>query len=197
MVLSMRDDMDCVIPAAGTSTRMGRWKPMLSWGRKTVVETTVENALAVCSRVILVTGHRTNEIGALFEHRPEIVITANPDFSEGLFSSIQTGVRLVTTRRFFVTLADMPLISPEVYQTLLSASVSDVVRPYCHGSKGHPVLIGSHLIQNILTLPPSASMAEVIRRVSVVRVETEDPSVFLDLDDPADYERLRPRNSVS
>jgi molybdenum cofactor cytidylyltransferase len=189
------DDLDCVMPVAGESTRMGRWKPLLPWDGKTVVQATVDHALSVCHRVILVAGYRGDEINALFGQRRDVEVVLNIDYSRGFLSSIQTGVQHVVSRRFFVALADMPLIRGQIYRSLLEARGGDVVRPYYQGKKGHPVLIDGHLIPAILDLPQTASMAEVLARVAVTRVETDDPSVCLDLDQPADYARLRPRET--
>lgn len=54
--------IDCIITAAGLSSRMGQWKMMLPWEQGTILDTSIKNALQFCSRIILVTGYRGNEL---------------------------------------------------------------------------------------------------------------------------------------
>ena len=51
-------DIDCLIPAAGFSSRMGNWKLTLPYKGSTIIESSIANAMNVCDRAIVVTGHR-------------------------------------------------------------------------------------------------------------------------------------------
>ncbi len=48
--------IDCIIPAAGYSKRMGKWKPLLPLKNKTILDWSIDNAIKGGCRVILVTG---------------------------------------------------------------------------------------------------------------------------------------------
>ena len=72
-----RVNCDCVILAAGLSTRMKRWKMVLPYGDSTVIETAVSRALSVVQRIILVTGFRADEMEELFAENPEVFIHRN------------------------------------------------------------------------------------------------------------------------
>lgn len=188
-------DIDCIIPAAGESTRMGRWKLLLPFGSETVVERCVRNALLVCSRVILVTGYRGAELSAKFSDNRLVIATHNPDFSTGMFSSIKAGARIVSTSRFFVALADMPLLPPSVYRQLVDLPGLDsasAARPYCAGRKGHPVLLPSAAIDKILQLDNSHTMSDVLSGMTMVRLSTDETGTVSDIDTPDDYRRLDP-----
>ena len=102
------EQCDCVIPAAGRSERMGRWKPVLPFSGSTIVQTVVASALRAGARVILVTGYRAEELVPLFGADPRVELVHNPRWSDGMFSSVQAGVARVRSRRFFVTLGDKP-----------------------------------------------------------------------------------------
>ncbi len=54
--------LDCVMPAAGLSSRMGDWKLMLPYQQYTILDASIENALSFCRRVILVVGYRGAEL---------------------------------------------------------------------------------------------------------------------------------------
>ena len=186
------NEYDCVMPAAGESTRMGEWKLLLPIGEETIVERSVRNAIGFCRRVILVVGHRGDELVERFSGWPQVVTVPNPEYSFGMFSSIRRGVGEVTTARFFVALADMPLIPSTVFSLLASQEAPEeaVVRPFYRERKGHPVLLPTSAIDKILRFDNSHSMREVLRDLPLCRTQTEHDGVVRDIDSPGDYRGL-------
>jgi len=183
-------DVDCLLLAAGASVRMGRWKPLLPWRGATVVEASVAAALGACSRVLLVVGHRGDELGRLFAGRERVEVVPNAGYLAGLFSSIRTGVERVRSSRFFIALADMPLVRPELYLALLGAPEADAVRPVYRGTPGHPVLLSARVIPLIRAESEDSTMRNVLARVECRDVPVDESGAVLDLDEPADYDRL-------
>ncbi len=133
--------VDCIVPTAGRSERMGRWKPLLPFRGGTIVGTVVEAALEACSRVILVTGFRGDELAARFAGTPRVLVVENPDWALGMFSSIRRGAARVESARFFVSLGDMPFVGSAIYRALLEAPEADFVFPVHGGVRGHPVCL--------------------------------------------------------
>ncbi len=183
-------DVDCLLLAAGASSRMGRWKPVLPWRGATVVEASAAAALAACSRVLLVVGHRGDELVRLFAGRERVEAVPNPRYIAGLFSSIRAGIERVRSERFFVALADMPLVSPDLYLRLLGEPQADAVRPVYRGTRGHPVLLSARVIPLIRDESEDSTLRNVLARVECRDVPVDDPGAVLDLDLPDDYDRL-------
>ncbi|VDR26095.1 molybdenum hydroxylase accessory protein, YgfJ family [Raoultella terrigena] len=113
---------------------------MLPWREGTVLDGAIANALSFCERVILVTGFRGSELHQRYAHHPAIELVHNASYQEGMFSSIQAGVKHIKARHFFIALGDMPAAGAGVYATLwrqrketcLSPSISRVgVIRYC------------------------------------------------------------------
>lgn len=188
-------DVDCIVPAAGRSERMGRWKLLLPFRGSTLVGAVVEAALAACRRVILVTGYRGGELAARFVDDPRVVVVGNPSWDLGMFSSIQRGTARVETDRFFIMLADMPFVGPSVYRALLekarserdAAGGADFVFPVHAGRRGHPVLVGERAREAILAADPATgSMKEIAGRLFSIEVAWPDDSVLRDIDTPDD-----------
>jgi molybdenum cofactor cytidylyltransferase len=178
----------CIVPAAGCSSRMGDWKPMLRFGGVTIIETVVGNALAVCGRVLLVTGYRGEELAAIFQGRSGVHIIENQDWEIGMFSSIQCATRELETERFFITLGDKPLISPEVYRSLLLSHHVGTVFPVFGGVRGHPVLLDAGVAEAILQEDPArGSMQEILRGFTVHEIPWTDDSILRDIDTPEEY----------
>jgi molybdenum cofactor cytidylyltransferase len=179
--------VDCIVPAAGRSERLGRWKPLLPFRGGTLVGTVAAAALETCSRVILVTGYRGDELAARFATEPRVVVVENPGWELGMFSSIRQGAVRVETTAFFISLGDMPFVGAPVYRALLDASRADFVFPVREGMRGHPVLAGARVREAILAADPATgSMKEIARRLSVAEVPWHDDSVLRDIDTPAD-----------
>lgn len=93
--------IECVMLAAGLSSRMGDWKMMLPWGAGTLLDSALRSAFSLCDRVILVTGHRGDELARYYRGQPAITLVHNPDYASGMFSSVKCGAAAVTSRRFF------------------------------------------------------------------------------------------------
>lgn len=183
-------EVQCVILAAGLSTRVKGWKMILPFGDSTVIETTVRQGLSVCSRVILVTGHRAAELTQLFNSWSDVITVYNSDFEKGMFSSIQVGVSHITTDRFFIALGDMPLVSPATYQILLEEKREEAVIPRFQGKNGHPVLLSSILTTTILESDISTTLRDILEGRVVISVPVNDRAVLHDIDTPQDYRRL-------
>ena len=98
---------------------MKAWKMTLPCRESTIVECSVQNALESCSRVILVSGYRGDELARLFAGRDRVLVVHNSDYELGMFSSVQCGLTRVNTGRFFLALGDMPLVAAAVYKILL------------------------------------------------------------------------------
>jgi molybdenum cofactor cytidylyltransferase len=168
---------------------MGNWKPLHPFEGSSIIERVVERALEACSRVILVSGYRAAELDAAFRGRPRVSVVENPDWRLGMFSSIRRGAELVTTRRFFVTLGDMPRIRPEVYRALLRFPGTDVVFPVFDGARGHPVLFAGAVRDQVLRADPSTgSMREIAAGFRIGELSWKDDSILLDIDTKQDLE---------
>jgi molybdenum cofactor cytidylyltransferase len=169
---------------------MGRWKPVLRFGGATIIETVVAAALGACSRVLLVTGYRGAELAALFSGQPRVVVVENPDWEQGMFSSVRRGIAEAVTPRFFVTLGDMPWITTAVYDALLrhdAAHEADAVFAAHGGRRGHPVLFRRGVKAAVAAADPARGrMRAIAASFRVAEVTWPDDSVLRDIDTESD-----------
>lgn len=185
-------NIDCLIPCAGLSERMGSWKPMIDYRGRPLIVQVVEKALSPCQRVILVTGYRGEELEELFALESRVDCVRNREYGRGMFSSIQRGVSSVRTPAFFVSLGDMPEIPADIFQTLSKLldehPEADIARPLHHGRPGHPVLLRKTVVPTILDLPAESNMQEVFRRHQnstgqrVIEIAVSSPGTIYDID---------------
>ncbi len=187
---------DCIMLAAGESTRMGSWKPLLPFRGSTVIEWSVRSALRSCRRIVLVVGYRGEELAERFRGRAGVETVENRDYRKGQLSSLVTGMERTEDSRFFVALGDMPLIGGHVYDRIAAegrtafAGGFAAVRPAFGGRPGHPVLLDR---DRVFTDPPGdgiRSVRDILHALRVLEVPCSDAGVVSDIDTPADYAML-------
>ena len=137
-----------IVLAAGQSRRMAPHHKLLATDRagKTMIARTVDNALSSGARpVIVVTGHREDEIRAALASRPVTLVTA-ADHAAGLSASLRAGIAAVpdTAAATLVCLGDMPLVTGRMLDRLIEAHDADegrlVAAATNNGALGNPVL---------------------------------------------------------
>ena len=181
---------DCVLLAAGLSSRTTQWKMLLPCEGGTLVEASAAAALQASARVIVVAGFRAVEILRLFQGRPRVEVAVNPDFQRGMLSSLQCGAAAVRTPRFFLALADMPLVSPDTYRLLLQAPPVDAVIPKYRGKKGHPLLLSGAVARAAAAASQGETLRDLLAGFATLLLPVEDPHVLHDVDTDLDYGEL-------
>lgn len=192
--------ISAIVPAAGLSTRMGGdvSKPLLPWGRGTIVEQVVSTLFAAgVSDVVVVTGHRQEATEAALATYP-VRCVFNPAYANGeMLASLQAGLRAVPPEHAgaLLALADQPQMEPEVVTRVLRAFASggnqSIVVPSYQMRRGHPILLPRWLWQEVLDLAPGDSLRSVINRhaSAIEHLVVDTPSVLADLDTPGQYQQ--------
>lgn len=181
---------DCIITAAGLSSRMGSWKMMLPYCQSTILDESLKNALAFCDRVILVVGHRGDELEARYGGRDDILVVHNPDYEQGLGSSIRCALAASDADYLFISHGDLPCIPRDVYQQLWQARGHDALFPTHRGEAGHPVLLPKSLARMLATAPVQMSVRRWLQGHPHRFVPVESPAILFDVDTPARYQAL-------
>jgi CO/xanthine dehydrogenase Mo-binding subunit/CTP:molybdopterin cytidylyltransferase MocA len=180
---------DAVILAAGLSSRAGANKLLFPLGGRTVIEASIEPFLSTCGRIIVVGGARFEELkSALARLSPGVEVVLNDDYLYGMFSSVKAGIRRVGSDRFFIHPGDCPLVPASVPERLLSVR-ADIVLPVSGGRTGHPVLIDSRLIPEILATDAGSNLRAFIASHGFETVEVDSPGILLDIDTRGDLEK--------
>jgi molybdenum cofactor cytidylyltransferase len=196
----MADDetIAAVLLAAGRSRRMGAFKPLLPFGRRSVVETCVTNLLeAGASEVVVVVGHRGDEVRAALAGETGVRFAVNDDAESEMGVSIARGVEAVSdeAKAVLVALVDQPAVPPHAIRSLIEARArtgARLVVPEWQGRGGHPVLVDLALREELLNVAPSKGLRGLFdaHRAEVLRVASDSPFVARDMDTWDDYVAL-------
>jgi molybdenum cofactor cytidylyltransferase len=195
--MEMKMKIDGVVLAAGFSRRAGVFKMELPLGEKKLIERTIDSMMEFCSRVIVVAGYKSEKIFRLKKMYAGVDVVLNPHYARGMFTSVQEGIKHVKSEWFFFTPGDYPLVSGAVYQRLLEAPrrfpAARIFIPVFKNRKGHPILVKSVLVKELLTEPGDSNLRNFIRRQGFVPVEVDDDAILLDIDTGEDYQRAKAR----
>jgi molybdenum cofactor cytidylyltransferase len=170
---------------------MGQWKMLMPLQGKPVIRHTVENALQICHKVILVTGFRGQELRQVFVASDRVEVVFNPHFEEGMFTSVKRGLERVESEQCFIVPGDMPMVGASVYRELLRFQRTDCVIPKHNGRLGHPVLLGKDAIEKIKLWNKAGTLRDCLDTIPTLSVPISDFHILDDLDTLEDYRRLR------
>lgn len=182
-----------IILAAGQSRRMGAFKPLLPFGKQTVIESCIKYLTeGGADSVVVVLGHRADDIRRKLVDL-DVSFAINPDPTSDMTASIAAGVRVLpeSTRAIMIAPADYPAIPAPVVATLIAewSNGFRLVKPTTAGHGGHPVLIDSTLRDELQNLDPTIGLKSLFARyqTEVKRVEVTSPFIARDIDTWDDY----------
>ena len=184
-----------VISAAGRSTRMGEFKPLLPFGETSVAARCIGNLRSAgVEDIVLVTGHQ----GALLREAlagERLVFAENPDYaSTEMFDSLKIGFAALPDdcTRVLIQPVDMPAILPETLAALLETQ-APIVRPRCRGKSGHPLALDASLLPQIMAHDGTDGLRGALGSLGlpVAEMNTDDFGTLLDADTPEDYAGLQ------
>ena len=187
-----------IILAAGAARRMGKLKQLLPLGGKPMVWHVADAACrSRLDSVRIVIGAENAAVSAAVNELP-LSVVVNPAWHLGQSTSLSAGLQELpaeTTAVMFL-LADQPLVTPELINSLIDAFTSSsksIICPVHGGQRGMPVLFAIPKWQDALTTLAGDQGARSIISAhpeEVCQVAVESPELFLDVDTIADYRRM-------
>lgn len=183
-------NVDGVILAAGYSSRANAFKMELKIDEKAILQRCIESLYDECNKIIVVSGYKHEKIEKLVQNYSKVEIIYNEDFHKGMFSSVRKGIRNVTAERFLLTPGDYPLISKEVVKKLLKEK-NEIVIPSFNKRGGHPILLSSNLITEILIEPEDSNLKIYLSKKQCSYLNINDEGILLDVDTIEDYNYVK------
>lgn len=189
------DDVAALILAAGRSSRMGKFKPLLPIGEHTLIEQVIKNIRAASiERILVVVGYQAEILIPVLE-RNQVSWVENPDYTQEMFLSVKVGIKRLdkSIPAFFLMPCDMPFVLPQTYGKLLSVfdpEQMDIIRPRYLNRNGHPVLISASKIPSIAMYSSDGGLRSLVKQQDwrIADLECNDPGIAIDLNFPEDYE---------
>lgn len=183
-----------IVLAAGLSSRMGAFKPMLPFGNSTV-------ALHLISMlkeqkvdpIVVVTGFRADELQQhLFFTGVRFIKNERYETTQ-MFDSIKIGIDAIKNdcERFMILPIDVPAIMPDTIKQILRID-APIVRTVCEGRCGHPIMLSMETAIKLYDYEGPMGLRGAIRNsgIPVTHIEVDDEGIYRDMDTRAQYEKL-------
>jgi len=186
-----------LILAAGLSSRMGEFKPLMRIGGKTLIEYTAESLLAAAGSVTVVLGYREDEIRRVLRAAypaEKVRFAFNPAYATtDMLASVKAGVAaLDECDAFYLLPGDMPAVGADTLFALTAALESmdaKVAFPTVEGYRKHPPLIRFSCAGDILSYAGEGGLRGIWRGYEgrIAEVPVQDRGCLLDADRMDDF----------
>lgn len=194
--LTAAKQIGIVILAAGSSSRLGQPKQLLSYKGTTLLRYVAETACSAApTRVAVVLGAHMESLQCELQ-TCDVTVIENNEWEEGLSSSIRAALHLLGNDLdaiLFMTV-DQPLVDERLLHSIILTylqSSSRVVASSYGGTAGIPALFDRTLFPDLLRLKGDQGAKEIIIREGKNARLVPFPNGTMDIDTFPDYETLR------
>ena len=184
--------------AAGLSQRMGEPKPLLTWRGQTLLSYQVSTLQdAGLSPILVVLGHRADELEAQLSPTQDLRLVRNPDYKQGRSTSVRAGVNALDPSQVDAVLVlnvDQPRPSALVSSVLQAHEEGGalITIPTYRGKGGHPVVFSAELLGELAHVSEATQgLKALVRRheSDINRIELGLEEALLDLNTEEEYRR--------
>lgn len=193
--------LEAIVLAGGAGARFGGGKLTHPWRGGALIDGALAAAFAASARTVtVVTGAdpRVEAASRAFAERigepARLRVVHCEGHAEGMGATLRAGVASLPpdAAGAYVFLGDMPAIPPAILPALAEALAAGApaAAPRFEGQRGHPVLLASALFPQLRALTGDQGARDVIRALGdrLALVETDDPGVLVDIDQPDDLD---------
>ena len=184
-----------IITAAGLSSRMGSFKPLLPLGSTTIARKLIEGFVGIgVDDIVMVTGNRADDLEAHVADLPVRCLRNSEFATTQMAASVRIGFSAVAPdcERILLCPVDVPLWLPSTAERLLRCNASIAI-PIHAGREGHPLMLEAALLPTLLEALDEQGLRAALEATGelIARIPVDDPGCIQDADTPEDYEKLK------
>ncbi len=179
---------------------MGVPKQLLLWNNKPLLIGVLETAISTnLFPLYVVLGSHSEAIRPILQKYP-ISILINPDWKQGLSTSVSLSIKNVANNvdGVLFLLGDQPFIPAALIQEIIytfESTEKPIIAPKVDNKRGNPVLFSRALFDELLSIKSDSGGRSLLDRFPVEWVHWDDPSILIDIDTHDDYVDLTKKNS--
>jgi molybdenum cofactor cytidylyltransferase len=187
-----------IILAAGSSSRMGKPKQQLVYKEQTLLQRAIQVAAGITEHKTIVVLGAGNETILPDVDSKIVDIVINPDWEQGMASSITSGLTALQTlypqiQSALLMLCDQPFVTTELLQQLIETGGGDersIVASAYNDTIGVPVYFGKAWFNELLTLQGQEGAKTLLIKHKDKVVTVPFQLGHIDIDTQEDYQRL-------
>jgi len=196
-----------IILAAGRSSRMGQGqhKLLLPLGDRPVLAHVVDIILASQARpLVVVLGYQAEQVRTIlapYTSQPDVTLLENPDYQQGMSTSLRKGIEALmsssrTVDGALIVLGDQPLMTSHVLNTMIAtkqATGKRIVVALYNGKRGNPTLFDASLFPELLEITGDEGGRKVIEqhRQEMATLEIGEDTPNYDMDTWEAYQQVQ------
>lgn len=184
-----------LILAAGSSSRMGKPKQLLPYKNTTLLGNAIEQAQkSSANAMFCVLGANAKIIKTSIE-KHQIETIYNPNYKDGLSSSIVTGIDYLSTKNFdavLIMLADQPNVDSKYLNELIKTfeeNLSKIISSSYNENLGVPAIFPKKYFVELLKLKGDKGAKDLLKKYQT-EIITMKPFDLIDIDTKKDYQNL-------
>ncbi len=195
-----------LIVAAGFSSRMGSFKPLMELDGQKVIEREIATLRqGGVGEIAVVTGYRAEELREVAGGRGMTFLHNGRYAETRMFDSVRMGLRYFAEKKrtpagealdgIYFLPVDVPLFSlftMEWEARAFAAGGGEVYCPWYEGAPGHPLLIRCSALEELLAHNGERGLKGAYERLGerTVRLDMPDAGCVMDADTPEEFARL-------
>ena len=189
--------LSILILAAGNSSRLGQPKQLIEFEGKTLIERITETALSISENVLIVLGANFEEISEKLQpYSNRITMLFNPDWQEGMGTSIRIGVEELAENSdaILILLSDQPFVNQELIQKIIQifTETKAAIITCDYGNQlGVPMLFNKTIFSELLKLSGDKGAKTFLNRFQDNIKTVNFPEGSFDIDTVEDVEKLQ------
>ena len=186
--------ISAILLAAGQSKRMGELKQLMPFGQSTIVEQAIDNLVgSAVNEVIVVVGYKAEDVIKTIAAKA-VKLVINPDYEQGMSTSVIAGLNLVHSgvQAVMLALGDQPLVNSQTINRLIDEfrdRDKGIAIPTYQGRRGHPIIFAIKYKEKLLELKGDVGGRQIIKDHpnDVLEVVVNSESIIADFDTTGDY----------
>jgi len=186
-----------VILAAGSSSRLGQPKQLLSYQHKSLLARTIEAAKSTRDGIVVVILGEKHAAIAKDVEPSGVRVVYNEGWEEGMSSSIRAGLSVLTAHTeldgVILTVCDQPYLTAWVLNALLDAAESSgksIVASAYGDTLGTPVFFSKQHFEDLLALKGAEGARMLIKKYETQVASLPFEKGEVDIDTLEDYQKL-------
>lgn len=196
--MSSAKNTGAVILAGGASSRLGKPKQLLKHKGKSLLQNTIDTAIASdADPVIVVLGANAEQVSKEI-NKSTIHVIINTEWEEGMASSVVTGLNELlfissSTDAVILIVCDQPHVSPELINELIDTQKQTgkpIVTCNYGEAIGPPALFHRSLFSELMQLKGDVGARKIIQQHSDDVATVSFAKGKIDIDTKEDYEAL-------
>lgn len=196
------DAIGIILLAAGASTRLGQPKQQLVYQGQTLLQHALTAARESGSQPIVVVLSNQSKIINPLEDDTGLTMVQNPDWEEGMASSIRCGLAGILEiypglAGVILLVCDQPFVTGELLRRLVARKAETqkpIVACSYQNTLGTPVLFDKTFFPDLLALNGQQGAKKLVYQHPDKVAAVDFPLGYIDIDTPADYAALQQKD---